>query len=395
MSEDKRPIIGKAEFAERRKKVQRMMREKNIDLIAAYSDDRFVTGQAYARWLVNYQPQFEPALVLVPQEGEIFIVTGAESDAFVLISSYCDQVRVTPEFVIPNEDYPAATVMPFLKVIGEMEDQMGRKIRRVGLAGEGQITLRLYQSLKDVFGGENLFDIESGLMKLRAIKSEDEIRVIKYAFSIADAGIRAAYDAIEEGRTEREVAAEAEYIMRKMGSEGTGVELMVSSGPKNTAPILSRTTFRKIQKNDLVSLTFAVRYEGYHGPVSRPVLLGKPDDEAKRAVEIAIAAQEETRELLRPGAVGCELDRASRRLVNKNGLGSHFVYTGVHSVGVVEFEPPILNGESREILKENMVFAIDIPLFYNKWGGIRIENGYQIVKDGYRALNSLEVNYLK
>ena len=388
------PTIDKSEFEERRIKVQRMMKEKNTDLIVAYSDDRFVVGQAHARWLINYQPQFEPALVLVPQEGEIFVLTGAESDEFVRISSYCRQVRVTSEFLHPDEEYPSAKVVTFDSVLQELEDRIGRRIERVGLAGGEQISCRLYNVLESRFAGK-LFDMEPELLKIRAIKSEAEIRVIEYAFSIADKGIEAAYNTIEEGRTEREIAAEAEYVMRRMGSEGTGVELMVSSGPENTAPILSRTTFRKIRKNDLISLTFAVRYEGYHGPVSRPVILGKPNDEVKRAVDLAIEAQAEARALLRPGAKGYELDRASRRLINENGLGDHFVYTGVHSVGVVEFEPPILTSRSQEVLQENMVFAIDIPLFYNNWGGMRIENGFQIVKNGCRALNSLEVNYIK
>jgi len=389
------PKIDRSEFDERRKKVQTLMKEKDIDLIIAFSDDRFVVGQAHARWLINYQPQFEPAFVMVPQEGEIFVATGTESEAFVLVSSYCSQVRVTPEFVIPGEEYSYATVVPFDDVIKELEDQIGRKVKSVGLAGKEQISYRLYKSLANKFGHENIVDIEADIMELRAIKSEAEIRVIEYAFSIADKGIQTAYDAIEEGRTEREIAAEAEYVMRKMGSEGTGVELMVSSGPENTAPIMSRTTFRKIRKNDLISLTFAVRYEGYHGPVSRPIIFGKPDPEVQKAIELAIEAQAETRALLRPGVRGCELDRASRRLLNENNLGEHFVYTGVHSTGVMEFEPPILTSEYQGVLKENMVFAIDIPLFFNKWGGFRIENGFHIVKDGYRALNSLEVKYIK
>lgn len=371
------------------------MAEKGIDLIAAYSDDRLVVGQAHARWLVNYQPQFEPVFVLVPAEGEIIAATGAESSAFALLTSQCRQVRVIPEFLHPDEEYPYAQIVSFDSVIRELEDQIGRKIRRVGLAGGEQITLRLYRALADRFGSENLTDIEPELMELRAIKSEAEIRVIEHAFSIADRGIQAAYDALEEGRTEREIAAEAEYAMRKMGSEGTGVELMVSSGPQNTAPILSRTTFRKIREGDLVSLTFAVRYEGYHGPVSRPVVLGKPSDEVRRAIGLCIRAQEETRALLRPGTAGRELDRASRACINAGGLGGHFVYTGVHSTGVVEFEPPILTSGSGVILRENMVFAVDIPLFFNDWGGLRIENGYRIVGDGCVPLNSPEVKYTK
>ena len=48
-----RPRINEKEFEIRQKKVQDMMAQKGLDLVLAYADDRFVYGQAYARWLVN------------------------------------------------------------------------------------------------------------------------------------------------------------------------------------------------------------------------------------------------------------------------------------------------------------------------------------------------------
>jgi len=76
------------------------------------------------------------------------------------------------------------------------------------------------------------------------------------------------------------------------------------------------------------------------------------------------------------------------------GLGRHFVYTGIHSVGVVEFEPPIMTSDMQEEIRENMVLSIDIPLFlHDDFGGFRIENGFVITKEGNRALNDLQVNY--
>ncbi len=60
------------------------------------------------------------------------------------------------------------------------------------------------------------------------------------------------------------------------------------------------------------------------------------------------------------------------------GLGQYFLYSGVHSLGVIEFEPPIFGPSSPALLKENMIISIDIPMFNAPWGGLRVENGYRI-----------------
>jgi len=74
--------------------------------------------------------------------------------------------------------------------------------------------------------------------------------------------------------------------------------------------------------------------------------------------------------------------------VAEAGLGRHFLYSGVHSVGVIEFEPPIFGPSSPAMLQAGMVISIDIPLFNAPWGGLRIEDGYLITDAGAEKLNS-------
>ena len=76
-------------------------------------------------------------------------------------------------------------------------------------------------------------------------------------------------------------------------------------------------------------------------------------------------------------------------------MGSHFAYSGIHSTGTIEFEPPILSSKLDLTLQKNMVFSIDIPMFLNDWGGMRLENGYLVTEDGCEALCSCDVNYTK
>jgi Xaa-Pro aminopeptidase len=90
---------------------------------------------------------------------------------------------------------------------------------------------------------------------------------------------------------------------------------------------------------------------------------------------------------LRPGVQGREVEALGRRIVSDASLGSHFLYSGVHSVGVVELEPPIFEPSSSALLKENMIISIDVPIFNTPWGGLRIEDGYLITDIGAERLS--------
>ena len=227
--------------------------------------------------------------------------------------------------------------------------------------------------------------MENAVCDLRAVKSAAEVAVIREAYRIADLGIEAGIEAIRPGVTERAVAAEIDAAMRRAGAEGTGIDTIVASGP-NTRPILARSTFRTIATDDMVLLTVAPRYEGYHGAIGRLVLVGDPGPRVRDALEVAIRAQEACARLLRPGVEGRAVEAEGRRIVAEAGLGEAFLYSGLHSVGVIEFEPPIFGPSSPAMLQPGMVISIDIPMFNTEWGGLRVESGYLVTQEGSERL---------
>jgi len=87
--------------------------------------------------------------------------------------------------------------------------------------------------------------------------------------------------------------------------------------------------------------------------------------------------------------MGRSVEKIGRDIVEEAGLGEFFLYSGIHSVGVIEFEPPIPGPGSNEVLKENMVISVDIPMFNTPWGGIRVEDGYLLTKSGVEKLVTL------
>ena len=384
------PTIPAVEYPERWAKAQALLAEQDLDYLVAYADDRATFGPAHARWLADFPVHFEPACILLPRQGAPVMLVGPESDQYALLRGQIPDVRVLREFTHPDEDYPYAIIQSLSEVIAELS--RGRpRVKRLGLAGRGLISADLMAAFEGALPGAEWLEVENAVCDLRAQKSPAELEVIRYAYQIAQAGFDAAVQAITPGVSEREVAAEIDAAMRRAGSEGTGIDTIVASGP-NTRPILARSTFRCIEANDMVLLTIAPRYEGYHAAIGRLVLVGDPGTEVRRALEVAVRAQQACAAALRPGVEGREVEAIGRRIVEQGGLGQYFLYSGVHSLGVIEFEPPIFGPSSPAILKEDMIISIDIPMFNAPWGGLRVENGYRITAEGAEPLH--ETPYL-
>jgi Xaa-Pro aminopeptidase len=90
---------------------------------------------------------------------------------------------------------------------------------------------------------------------------------------------------------------------------------------------------------------------------------------------------------MRPGVEGRSVEAEGRRVVEDAGLGRYFLYSGVHSVGVIEFEPPIFGPSSAAALLPDMIISVDIPLFNAPWGGLRVEDGFLLTDGGAERLN--------
>ena len=390
------PVIPKSEFHERKVKIQKLMEEHGVDLLFFYGDDRAVFGANHTRWLTNYAPHFEPICTVVPRMGEIHSATGAESETFYSNTAKIGEIHVVNEFNMPEEEYPYTKPISFSQFVKNAAQEIGGAKLKYGLLGEASFPGWLIKLIESV----NLEKVSTSKLEdeyrvIRSSKSENEIAVLKYGFKIAEAGLEAGLSALKVGVSEREVAAEIEYVMRKMGSEGSGIDTIVGFGKTNTYPILTRTTFNKLNAGDLALLTIAPRYEGYHGVIGRPVSIGKPKPEIKHAIDGAIRASQACVAKLKVGAIGSEISGAGLEVLREEKLIDYCVYSGIHSVGTSEFEPPILTSKSDFILQNNSFVSVDVPLFFAPWGGLRVETGYFVNETGVERMSSKPVEYLE
>ena len=390
------PVIPASEFQLRKANIQKLMQAHSIDLLFFYGDDRAVFGANHTRWLTNYAAHFEPILTVVPRQGDIHSATGAESETFYDNTAKIGSIHVVNEFNMPEEEYPYTKPISFKSFLDILLQEAGTSSARIGFVGESAFPHWLVELINSfAFAKVSINRFELDYRMLRASKSAAEIAVFKYGFEIAEAGLNAGIDALAIGVSEREVAAEIEYTMRKMGSEGSGIDTIVGFGKTNTYPILTRTTMNTLKAGDLALLTVAPRYEGYHGVIARPVSMGPAPKEVRFAIDTAIEASAASEAQLKVGAVGADISGAGLDVLRKAGLIDLCVYSGIHSIGTSEFEPPILTSVSDFVVPDNAFLSIDVPLFMAPWGGFRVETGFLVSKTGNIRFSKTAPAYLE
>lgn len=377
------PVIPLGEYNQRWEKIRAMMDRENYDLVITYSNDRSVFGHAHARWIADYPVHFEPACILMFKTGVPVMISGPETMAYIKSRSKIAEVYVLKELAHPEEEYSFTNIKSFKDIISEQADI--KKIRKVGIAGLDLMDINTWVALQSFLNQIQWIDIERQICELRVDKTSAEIEVIRYAYKIAEKAFQAAVDAIMPGVTEMEVAAEADAIMRKEGAEAPGVDTMVVSGPNSGLPI-ARATSRHIKANDIVRVSVIPRYEGYHGSISRPIFVGKPNKKIKEIYDVICSARKACFAKIKAGVEGSAVEDSGRGVLKNVGLS--YSYSGVHSLGVKEFESPIYGPKTKGELREGMVISIEVPLFEQSWGGFHTEDGCIVMRNNAEMLNN-------
>jgi Xaa-Pro aminopeptidase len=226
----------------------------------------------------------------------------------------------------------------------------------------------------------------SGLVeKLRLIKDESEIKIVKDAASIADAAFSHIINFIRPGLTEREVSNELEFFMRKNGATSSSFDIIVASGYRSALPH-GVASDKVIETGELVTLDFGAYYKGYCSDITRTVAIGNVSDELKEIYQIVYDAQMLGMKGIKPGMTGKEADALTRDYIASKGYGDYFGHSTGHGIGLDVHEGPALSVKSDTVLEPGMLVTVEPGIYVSGLGGVRIEDDALITKDGNESL---------
>ena len=190
--------------------------------------------------------------------------------------------------------------------------------------------------LYELYNGKVEADLKpvSGLVeKLRMVKTEDELAILKKAAKIADDAFTHICTFIKPGITELEVSNELEFSMRKQGATSSSFSIIVASGLRGALPH-GVATDKVIESGDFVTLDFGALYEGYISDITRTVAVGEPSDKLKEIYAVTLAAQELALKEIKPGMTGIEADAIARDYIKSKGYGEAFGHSTGHGIGL-------------------------------------------------------------
>lgn len=217
--------------------------------------------------------------------------------------------------------------------------------------------------------GTEVVDVSADCMRLRMLKSDEEIAVITHGARIGDIGGAACVEAIAEGVPEHEVALHSTQAMvREIARTFPHVELMdtwtwFQSGI-NTDGAHNPVTSRRIERGDILSLNCFPMIAGYYTALERTLFCEEASDEHLRIWEVNCLVHDEGKKRLVPGAVCSDVAQALNEIYAEYDLLKYRTFGYGHSFGVLcHYYGREAGLELREdidtVLEPNMVVSME------------------------------------
>jgi len=265
---------------------------------------------------------------------------------------------------------------------------------------EDQLDLATMKALKDALPACRFVDIGQSAMRLRMIKSTEEITHIKAMTRIADIGGAACVEAIAPGVGEHEVALHStQRMVREIAAHWPEGELMDSwtwfQSGINTDGAHNPVTSRRLEKGDILSLNCFPMVAGYYVALERTLFLDHASDTHLRYWEVNCRVHDAGKALLKPGARCKDIALALNEIYAEAGLLQNRTFGYGHSFGMLcHYYGREAGLELREdietVLQPGMVISMEpmimIPEGQSGAGGYREHDIVVITEHGHENI---------
>ncbi|WP_390488165.1 M24 family metallopeptidase [Solibaculum mannosilyticum] len=339
--------------------------------------------------LLDHLPQeVDGALILSPVNR--FYFTGFSSSAGMVLITRQGSCFYT-DFRYIEAARQAVTSMDcaqYHKASDVLVDAMAKyRVKNVAYEGDFMSVSQMDRYQK-VMGDVRLgYRLDQEVSELRCIKSPEEVERIKAAQRLAEYALEKVLDRIRPGVTEREIALELEFLMRKQGAEAVSFDTIAITGPNTSLPH-GVPGERAVQKGDFFLMDFGATLDGYHSDMTRTVGVGQVSSEQKDVYQLVLKAQLETLKSIRAGKTGAECDAVARGIIEGAGYKGCFDHGTGHGVGLEIHEEPRLSPGAGQELLPGMIVTVEPGIYLAGKFGVRIEDMVVVTENGCKNLTN-------
>ncbi len=371
--------------------LQKLLQDQNIDgtILLQNSDLFYFTGS------------IQRGLLYIPAAGDPVYLVIKDYQRAVLESGLRHVLSISSIREFPLQLQKMGLILP----------------RRIGMEFD-VLPVQQFQRYQKLLPVAEMVDVSPLVRKVRAIKSEYELKVMRESALIADKTYQHAMNIVAEGKTDLEVAAELEFFARKEGHQGIirfrsfNSELYfghIFSGADGAVPAFldaplggsglnpsvgQGAGYKCIKAGEPIIIDFIVAYDGYLVDQTRTMSVGQLPDDLQQAYADMLKIQEMLYAIARPGVIWGDIYRQCCGLAAELGYRDNFMgVTGAqvsfigHGIGIeVDEYPFIAKGFDKQFLEKNMTFAFEPKVVYPGIGAVGVENTWRVTDDGLEKI---------
>lgn len=333
--------------------------------------------------------------LLITGENNIYYFSGFQkSEGAMLI------IRDESYLLVDFRYYEAAVntasdckVIEFKSLVDELKSLLQKHSIKTLLLESDVVTVSNYNKYVRVFNevGVSLISddtLSKAISNLRIIKSDDEIKCIAEAQRITEKAYNEVLNFVKPGVSERTVANELEYLMKKYGAEKISFDLITITGKKTSLPH-GVPSDDIIKDGDFFTMDIGALYNGYHSDMTRTVAVKSCSDEQREIYDIVLKAQLSALNAVKSGVKACDVDKTARDIITDAGYGKNFGHSTGHGVGLDIHEAPFVSPKGEAILSENMIITIEPGIYLENRFGVRIEDMVLVKNNGFHNFATL------
>jgi len=349
--------ISTQELERRWQAVRAAMAEQRIDVLLMQANNDFMGG--YVKYFTDVPAtNGYPVTVVFPKDDRMTVIGQGPVGLVRELPPEGDGVRRGVARFMGTPSYAAAAyTAEYDAVLAEraLERFSGAT---VGLLGTAAMSFALVDYLRrGKLSTAKLVDASDLVDRIKAVKSAEEIALMRRAAAMQDAAMAAVFAAIKPGMRDLEAAAVAEQVGHRFGSE-QGL-FLCASGPVGTAAVFGNRHLqnRVLREGDYFTLLVENNGPGgFYCELGRTCVLGKASQEMKDEAAFVFEAQQYTLNMLRPGASCKDIWDAYNRFMREHGRPEE-KRLHCHSQGYDMVERPLVRFDEPMPIGKDMVVS--------------------------------------
>ena len=370
--------ISTQELERRWKEVRKRMKEEDIDFLVIQNDNEWLGG--YVKWFTDIPARNGyPMTVIFPVDDEMTTITCGGKPPGDLGPPAWTMRGVKRRLTAPyfrslmySHTYDAELAVEALEV---------KKKGKIGIVGKGTMSAAFYEHLRKGLPEVILVDATDLVDQIKAIKSDEEMGLIKKTTALQDEAMEYAKKVIRPGRRDFEIVADMIHKVIDLGSEEQLV--LGGSGPLGRPVPMQKRHFqnRVVKEGEQFTLMIEVNGPGgMYAEIGRIFFLGKAPSELRDAFEMAKETQRVTLKLLKPGADPAEIWKANNEFLVKKGFPPE-TRLYAHGQGYDLVERPAIRNDEPMKLKPGMNITVH-PIIGTDRVWVWICDNYLITESG-------------